>query len=207
MNSSGPLRNTGRTVSAWAFSTALLGLAVGCSSATPRDAERPGVPEWQVTLDANVHDVVPGRPVKFFVDVVNCGHETQELDKLAIEMTVSPQGNPSEICLRRTWDYSYAQTIRLLPGKRLTTSIAPKGENWQEIHSGDTMTVSEFALAQLRAGKYEIRATVNDTYTSPPYSVEVHRADIRRAEDHFFGRRLRSAILQSRRDAGSTESP
>ena len=153
--------------------------AAGCNSPAHRLAGSGPADGLQVVLDANTRVVVPGKRIKFFVDITNHTHQNLDLEDLAIELTAFPRHDPSTISLRGTWSYRWSRSISLLPGRRITLPIVPEtGRVWKNAAGRQALGAPEFPLDQLSEGEYEVRATVYGRYTSPPYSLRVHRIDL-----------------------------
>ena len=143
-------------------------LAAGCQ--TPHLDELRGGDEIKVRLDSNSRAHMPGRQIKFFVDLVNQSSIDVDVSDLDIELKASPRGEPDTVSLRHRWRYNWRNATPplppLRPEKRMTVPLVPeKGV--------------EFPLEILRAGDYDIVAVVNGRFASPPYSLAVVRPDIR----------------------------
>jgi hypothetical protein len=146
--------------------TAVLALAASACSSRPvpvEDLEEDGL--LDVRLDANAKAHLPGRQLKFWVEITNRSGHTLDLADLRVELQAVPSAQRERVCLRQDWTYRWNQEMRLLPGKRLTVPIVPeKGV--------------EFPLELLQEGKYEIVAVVNARYASRPWSIQIARPDL-----------------------------
>jgi hypothetical protein len=145
---------------------AVLALAtLGCSSrpVPVEDLEEQGL--LDVRLDANARAHLPGRQLKFWVEITNRSAHTLDLAALRVELQAVPALEREKVCLRQDWTYRWNQEMRLLPGRRLTVPIVPeKGV--------------EFPLELLEEGSYEIVAVVNARYASGPWSIRIARPDL-----------------------------
>lgn len=148
------------------FFTVSLHLAVGCQM--PRLNDLQGGDEIQVRLDSNSRAHMPGRKIKFFVDLVNQTSSEVDVSVLDVELRASPHGDPDTISLRHRWRYDWKinNLPSLRPKKRMTIPVVPeKGV--------------EFPLEILHAGDYDIVAVVNGRFSSQPYPLAVVRPDIK----------------------------
>jgi hypothetical protein len=145
---------------------AVLAVALwGCSSGPipVDDLEEKGA--LDVRLDASSRAQLPGKQIKFWVEITNRSPHTLDLADLRVELQAVQVAEREKICLRQDWTYRWNQEIRLLPGKRLTVPIVPeKGV--------------EFPLEILREGKYEIVAVVNERHASRPWPLQISRPDL-----------------------------
>ena len=147
------------------------------------DMEREG--EIEVVLDANATSIHAGRRIKFWVDLKNHTSGTIDIEKLSIELTAAPAAKPEKISLRREWGYNWQnQQISLLPGRKMTIPIVPEvtsvnagsmtaAGGMLSMRQKNAILTSEFPLDQLEEGPYEIRAIVNGTLRSKPYTLRV----------------------------------
>jgi hypothetical protein len=164
----------------WRCVLALLPALVIGSSCSPlvRSDELSSASELDVVLDATARAVVPGKKIKFFVEITNRTGSHLDLGDVAIELTASPKGDPATVALRKTWTYRLNRPLVLAPGKRATLPIVPETITGRSAVLGQEVSIGEFPLAQLAEGDYEIRATVNGLRTSPPYPLRVSRPDL-----------------------------
>ena len=141
-----------------------------------------GQDDIAVQLDANARAHLPGRQIKFFVDLINKTERAIDLRGVRIELKASPKSQPETVSLRQSWSYRWpAGMPPLRPGKRLTVPVVPeKGV--------------EFPLEMLAPGPYTIVAVLNDRYESGPYLVEVVRPDLLVEPRHNRGDRLRRRV-------------
>lgn len=125
-----------------------------------------------VTLDANTRVASEARRLKFWVDVHNGTESDLDVTRLRVELTASPVGVPDTISLRKCWSYAWQSPLEIAPGRRITLPIVPETRRTPGPR-GELLTISEFPLAQLVEGDYEIRAVVDERFTSPPYRISV----------------------------------
>ena len=149
------------------LATLTVGLASGCRA--PHLQELTRGDEIEVRLDANARVHVPGRKIKFFVDLVNQTHTKVDVRGVRIELRASPRGRPETISLTHTWRYLWENASPplppLRPGKRMTIPVVPERG-------------VEFPLEILRAGDYDIVAVVNGRFISGPYPLALVRPDL-----------------------------
>lgn len=120
----------------------------------------------EVRLDSNSKAHIPGRQIKFFVDLVNQTGGDVDVSGVKIELRASPRGSPETISLRHSWRYRWKiGSPPLHPGKRLTIPVVPE----QGV---------EFPLEILTAGDYDIVAVVNERFSSGPYPLAIVRPDL-----------------------------
>ncbi len=145
------------------LATLTVGLASGCR--TPHLHELTGG-DIEVRLDCNSKAHMPGRRIKFFVDLINQTGTNVDVSGVEIELKASPRGELETISLRHSWRYRWrVDSPPLRPGKRMTIPVVPeKGV--------------EFPLEILRAGDYDIVAVVNERFTSRPYPLAIVRPDL-----------------------------
>jgi len=139
--------------------------ALGCSlkPVPVEDLEEKGL--LDVRLDANARAQLPGKQIKFWVEITNRSPHTLDVTALRVELKAMPIAEREKVCLRQDWTYNWNQEIRLLPGRHLTVPIVPE----QGV---------EFPLEFLKEGKYEIVAVINERYASPPWSIQIERPDL-----------------------------
>ncbi len=147
------------------LTTLTVGLASGCRM--PHLHELTGGDDIEVRLDCNSKVHMPGRRIKFFVDLVNQTGTNVDVSGVEIELKASPRGELETISLRHHWRYRWScDSPPLRPGKRMTIPVVPeKGV--------------EFPLEILRAGDYDIVAVVNERFTSRPYPLAIVRPDLK----------------------------
>ncbi|MCZ6795622.1 MAG: hypothetical protein O7J95_18615 [Planctomycetota bacterium] len=131
----------------------------------------------KVVLDANTRVVRPGSRLKFWVDVINGTENRVALDKLSVELIVSPVDKPGTVALRKSWSYAVQENIVILPGRKLTFPVVPGTRR----SSHGRTEMSEFPLDKLAPGAYEIRAIVMERLISAAYRLKVDRPELRRA--------------------------
>lgn len=137
----------------------------GCAGAVPvsQVAEKSLL---DVRLASTTRTHVPGRPLKFFVDITNQGEQAIDLSALRVELQALSPGPERAVRLRQDWSYNFGdRQILLGPGKKLSVPVVPEAG-------------VEFRLDVLQEGTYEIVAVVNERFTSPPVPLFVSRPDL-----------------------------
>ncbi len=163
-----------------------------CGAVPMSEIEAPDALE--VHLDGNASVVVPGRRLKFFVDVFNRSPNEIVFDELRVELRVTKTDTPPEdIALRQTWRYrdgtaGRIDPPRIRPDRRLTLPVVPEEGSAVPLLRGQKISPSnlpngsgEFPLALLAPGDYDVVAVVNDQFTSRPYRMKVARPDLHAA--------------------------
>ena len=99
-----------RSFRAWRLAAVLgvalpLGSSSGCGTVQLRHVTDQDA--ITVRLDANARAHVPGRQIKFYVDLVNETTKTIDIRRIGIELTASPQARPDTVSLRQSWRYRW----------------------------------------------------------------------------------------------------
>ena len=152
------------------FGSALLTFYVsGCSLATVRIDELNG-DDVTVALDASARVHLPGRRIKFFVDLHNRSDATVDLQDLEVRLEARSTTAPETVSLSEEWTYRWEEGLSIPGQKRLTVPILPERSR----------QLWEFPLEQLSPGSYRITAIVNERLRSKPYLLSVERPELRR---------------------------
>ena len=145
-------------------------LSAGCGALELAAVE--DVSQVEIRVDANSRVAIPGRRMKFFVDIVNRSGKTLDVGDLKVELRVSPQTDPDTVSLRQTWTYRESrdpggQFPLILDGKKLTIPLLPERDS------------SEFPLEILTPGDYTVTAAVNERSVSRRrYPLAIARPDL-----------------------------
>jgi len=155
---------------------------IACGSVELAELEKDN--DVEIVIDSTSRVVVPGRPIKFYVDIVNRSGRTLDVGDLKVELRVSPHAEPETVSLRQTWTYrerrgdARAQFPLIKDGKKLTIPVLPERDS------------SEFPLEILAPGDYLVSAAINGRHVSRRhYRLEVVRPDL---SERFPSRRERS---------------
>ena len=163
-----------------AIALLVTGLTLGCLS--PRTRLDSNLPQGaiEVVLDCNARTTYPGRPVKFFVDIVNETPHEITLDDVEIDINVHPRREPARVALTKHWTFRWRQSTSLGAGKKLTLPIRPEITSFSsgrhdvsERRRTYRLHASDFPIEQLERGEYLLRAIVNERHVSQPYQMTV----------------------------------
>ena len=147
------------------LAAAALLLGGGCSLSVVSIQDLSSKDALDVGLDANARAHLPGRQIKFFVDITNQSGRTLDLAKLKVELEAAPAKSPQAVTFREDWSFRWQTQVRLPPGKKITVPVVPERG-------------VEFPIELLPQGDYGIVAVVNDRYRSRPYPLRVVRPDL-----------------------------
>jgi len=187
-NSDRSAGTSGTSAMAAAVAAVLASSSAGCAGPRIALGQLDDPSALEITLDSNARAVRPGGPVlRFYVDIRNRGKRRVDLSELDIELTASPAGRRDLVALRKSWGYRQPRAITVEPGGVATFPITPETITYRlpehlsaDLGVGlgsDVVTVSEFPLATLAPGTYEIRAIVAERWISAPYEIGVVQPD------------------------------
>ena len=133
-----------------------------------------------VIFDCNATAAYPGRVLNFHVDIVNKTEGRVELNDIEIDINVYPKRKPAKIALTKRWTFRWQKTMSLPAGKKLTLPIKPEITSFSSgsqaagvRRRGHPVYASDFPIAQLEKGEYQVRAIVNGRHVSEAYELKV----------------------------------
>ncbi len=154
---------------------------------------------FTIALDANSKVQIPGRQIKFYVDITNQTPYEILVDEVEIELQVRPawggaaSANKRPVSLREQWTYAFdaddpaRQPPKIASGRKVTLPVVPE-------------LGAEFELHLLAEGNYEVEALVNGRYRSEPYPLRVARPDVTRFPVRHHRRREQNSTNGALRD-------
>src|SRR5262245_22184295 len=106
--------------------TMIAAVLAGCASAVPvTQLEEKSVLDVRLASSTRTH--VPGRPIKFFVDITNRSGRPIDLSALSVELQAHAVGQKGVVQLRQDWTYRFGdRQVVLAPEKKLSVPVVPE---------------------------------------------------------------------------------